>query len=98
MSEIGRDLIDGFDLNHPPAGFIQDPFPYYRAMLAHQPVLPQPDGSFILSRFADLDRIYRDTTLYSSDKKQAFLLCTPVCAKSWWGRLMPVRSPIWSRG
>ncbi|WP_027834014.1 cytochrome P450 [Maritalea myrionectae] len=73
MSEIGRDLIDGFDLNHPPAGFIQDPFPYYRAMLAHQPVLPQPDGSFILSRFADLDRIYRDTTLYSSDKKQAFL-------------------------
>jgi len=73
MSEIGRDEILKFDLNNPPAAFVQDPFPYYQAFLKYAPVCPQPDGSFILSRYADLDRIYRDTALYSSDKKQAFL-------------------------
>lgn len=73
MSVQNGGLIDRFDLNDPPAAFVQNPFPYYREMLAHHPVLPQPDGSFILSCFADLDRIYRNTTLFSSDKKQAFL-------------------------
>ena len=31
-----------------------------------------PDGTYFLSRYADLDRIYRDRTAFSSDKKQAF--------------------------
>ena len=61
-----------FDLAAPPPGFVDDPFPVYDALLEHAPVLPQPDGSVFLSRHADLDRIYRDTTLYSSDKKAAF--------------------------
>ncbi|MEX0364835.1 MAG: cytochrome P450 [Ruegeria sp.] len=62
----------GLDLTDPPAGFVEDPFPFYDALLAHAPVLPQPDGSVLLSRHCDLDRIYRDTGLYSSDKKAAF--------------------------
>lgn len=65
-------LATGFDLNAPPPQFIIDPFPYYEAMTRDAPVLPQPDGSFILSSYADLDRVYRDTTLYSSDKKRMF--------------------------
>ncbi|WP_171174095.1 cytochrome P450 [Ruegeria sp. HKCCD8929] len=60
------------DLTDPPPGFVEDPFPFYDALLAHAPVLPQPDGSVLLSRHSDLDRIYRDTGLYSSDKKAAF--------------------------
>lgn len=56
----------------PPEGFIDNPFPFYDALLSSAPVLAQPDGSVLLSRHADLDRIYRDTTLYSSDKKAVF--------------------------
>ncbi|SDC18174.1 cytochrome P450 [Ruegeria marina] len=67
-----RDRAMHLDLTAPPPNFLDDPFPYYDALLAHAPVLPQPDGSVLLSRHADLDRIYRDTTLYSSDKKAAF--------------------------
>jgi cytochrome P450 len=64
--------IHGFDLADPPAGFVDNPFPFYDALLAHAPVLPQPDGSVLVSRHGDLDRIYRDTALFSSDKKRAF--------------------------
>ncbi|KIC27204.1 cytochrome P450 [Leisingera sp. ANG-M6] len=64
--------VEGFDLANPPEGFITDPFPYYDALLHDAPVLPQPDGSLLVCRHADLDRIYRDTTLFSSDKKRVF--------------------------
>ncbi|MEP2717505.1 cytochrome P450 [Pseudophaeobacter sp.] len=64
--------IQSFDLADPPAGFVEDPFPFYDALLAEAPVLSQPDGSFLISRHEDLDRIYRDTALFSSDKKAAF--------------------------
>ncbi|WP_164658683.1 cytochrome P450 [Tropicibacter sp. Alg240-R139] len=66
------EAVASLDLMNPPFGFLDDPFPFYDALLAHAPVLPQADGSILLSRHADLDRIYRDTTLYSSDKKAAF--------------------------
>ncbi|NVK14974.1 MAG: cytochrome P450 [Rhodobacteraceae bacterium] len=64
--------IEGFDLANPPEGFVEDPFPYYDALLRETPVLPQPDGSLLVCRHADLDRIYRDTALFSSDKKRVF--------------------------
>ena len=35
-------------------------------------MLRQPDGSVLICRHADLNAIYRDTTLYISDKKLAF--------------------------
>ncbi len=68
----GREMALGFDLANPPAGFTDDPFPVYDALLAHAPVQHQPDGSVLLTRHGDLDRIYRDTTLFSSDKKALF--------------------------
>ncbi|MCM2563167.1 cytochrome P450 [Lutimaribacter sp. EGI FJ00015] len=70
--EITAKQARSFDLAAPPAGFVDDPFPWYDALLTHAPVLPQPDGSILVSRHADLERIYKDTTLYSSDKKVAF--------------------------
>ena len=60
------------NLASPPPDFTENPFPHYDALLQNTPVCPQPDGSFIISRHADLNAIYRDTTTYISDKKQAF--------------------------
>jgi cytochrome P450 len=71
QGETGCD-VSGFDLANPPAVFVENPFPFYDALLEQAPVLRQPDGSVLLCRHADLDRVYRDTTLYSSDKKKAF--------------------------
>ncbi len=65
-------IAQTFDLANPPDGFVDDPFPVYDALLAHAPVQHQPDGSVLLSNHADLDRVYRDTTLFSSDKKATF--------------------------
>ena len=65
-------IARSFDLAKPPAGFVEDPFPFYDALLAHAPVLEQPDGSVLLSRHADLEMVYKDTTRFISDKKAAF--------------------------
>jgi len=54
-----------------PAGFFDDPYPAYAALRAAG-VTPQPDGSVIVARYADLDRIYRDTATFISDKKTVF--------------------------
>lgn len=64
--------VAAFDLANPPEGFVDDPFPFYDALLAHAPVLRQPDGSVLLSRHADLETVYKDTTRFISDKKAAF--------------------------
>ncbi len=61
-----------FNLANPPDGFTENPFPHYDALLRDSPVTPQPDGSYLICKHADLSAIYRDTTLYISDKKQAF--------------------------
>jgi len=61
-----------FTLASPPDGFIEDPFPFYDQLLDQTPVCPQPDGSFLICKHADLSAIYRDTNIYVSDKKTAF--------------------------
>ncbi|MEW9918885.1 cytochrome P450 [Marimonas sp. MJW-29] len=61
-----------FDLANPPAGFVANPFPFYDDLLRQSPVTPQPDGSYLICRHADLSAIYKDTGTYISDKKQAF--------------------------
>lgn len=66
------ELARAFELSDLPAGFVDDPFPLYHALLEHAPVKRFSDGSIMLSRFDDLDRVYRDTTAFSSDKKVEF--------------------------
>ncbi len=61
-----------FDLTAPPQGFHENPYPTYQWLRDQAPVCPQPDGSFVLSRYADLDMIYRDTDRFLSDKKKVF--------------------------
>ena len=64
--------IDAFDLRALPRSFYDDPYPTYAALRSTSPVHRLPDGSFFLTRYADLDRVYRDTTNFSSDKKIEF--------------------------
>jgi cytochrome P450 len=61
-----------FLLTDLPDGFHANPYPTYAALRANAPVHPQPDGSFVISRHADLDMIYRDTRRFVSDKKKIF--------------------------
>ena len=65
-------LADGFDLSRLPPSFYEDPFPTYRALRERAPVKRMADGSLFLTRWADLDRIYRDTRAFSSDKTEEF--------------------------
>jgi cytochrome P450 len=61
-----------FDLRELPRSFYEDPYPTYRLLRESDPVHRLPDGSYFLSRYADLERVYRDTTTFSSDKKVEF--------------------------
>jgi cytochrome P450 len=73
QSLADRSLAENFELTALPAGFAEDPYPVYRALLEHMPLKRFADGSVMLSRFSDLDRVYRDTRAFSSDKKVEFL-------------------------
>jgi len=65
-------LVERFDPRQLPASFYDDPYPTYHALRRVAPVLRCPDGSFFLTRHADLDRVYRDPRTFSSDKQQQF--------------------------
>jgi len=64
--------IDEFDLRNLPRSFYDDPYPTYAALRAASPVWQLPDGSFFLTRYADLEHVYRDTLTFSSDKRIEF--------------------------
>jgi cytochrome P450 len=64
--------IDTFDLRALPDAFYDDPFPFYHALRELEPVRRMPDGSYFLTRYADLQQVYRDTKLFSSDKQLEF--------------------------
>jgi cytochrome P450 len=61
-----------FTLTDLPSGFHDDPYPHYAWLRDEAPVCLQPDGTFIVSRYADLDMIYRDNKRFISDKKKIF--------------------------
>src|ERR1700733_10068775 len=64
--------IDDFDLRSLPRSFYDDPYPTYAASRAASPVRRLPDGTFFLTRYADLEQVYRDTATFSSDKRIEF--------------------------
>jgi cytochrome P450 len=67
-----RAAARAFDPNRLNEGFYENPYDIYRALRSFEPVHRCPDGSYFLSRFADLDEIYRDRSHFSSDKKGVF--------------------------
>ena len=73
-AEVGaaRILAANFDLRALPPDFYANPWPTYHALREHAPVKRLPDGSLFLTRHADLTAVYRDTKIFTSDKKKEF--------------------------
>jgi len=71
-SERARHIAESFDLKALPPDFYADPFPYYHALREHAPVKRMPDGSYLLTRYADVEYVYKNPKLFSSDKRKEF--------------------------
>ena len=67
-----QDIAASFDLRNLPADFYANPYPVYDALRAQQPIRKMPDGSYFLTRYADLVLVYRDAQTFSSDKQVEF--------------------------
>jgi cytochrome P450 len=67
-----RDIAASLDLRALPPDFYANPYPVYRVLRETEPVRRMPDGSFFLTRYADLVAVYRDAAAFSSDKKVEF--------------------------
>jgi cytochrome P450 len=61
-----------FDPNGLTPEFYENPYPTYAALREFDPVHRCADGTYFLTRYADLDLIYRDRVHFSSDKKTVF--------------------------
>jgi cytochrome P450 len=60
-----------FSLAAPPAGFIDDPYPFYARLRQHAPLHAWGPQSILLTRHADVLAVYRSAHA-SSDKQQEF--------------------------
>ena len=67
-----RAVAESFDLKALPPDFYTNPFPYYHALREHAPVKRLPDGGYLLTRYADVEHVYKNPNLFSSDKKKEF--------------------------
>lgn len=67
-----REIAASFDLRALPADFYANPYPVYALLRETAPVRRMPDGSYFLTRYADLVAVYRDAQTFSSDKKVEF--------------------------
>jgi cytochrome P450 len=69
--EEARRIAADFTLAHAPGDFIDDPYRYYAALRAHDPIHAIGPGQWLLTRYDDVSQIYREPTA-SSDKKREF--------------------------
>jgi cytochrome P450 len=67
-----KSISASFDLRALPADFLVDPYPVYAHLRETEPVKRMPDGSYFLTRYADLLAVYRDAATFSSDKQAEF--------------------------
>jgi len=72
MTHQAGTLSEGFDLRHLSDAFYDDPYPTFRALREHQPIKRMPDGSILLTRYADVIAVYKDPKTFSSDKHEEF--------------------------
>jgi cytochrome P450 len=61
-----------FDLRKLDAAFYADPYPVYDALRTREPIKAMPDGSLFLTRYRDVQAVYRDPKTFSSDKTVEF--------------------------
>jgi cytochrome P450 len=72
MDENARELAAAFNIEKPTAEFYADPYPTYRALREHEPVKLLPNGAYFLTRYDDLVSAYKNTRVFSSDKKKEY--------------------------
>ncbi len=70
--EAGPEAAAAFDIGRLDRAFHEDPYPVFHALRRHAPTKLLPDGARFLTRHADLDGIYRNPGLFSSDKTVEF--------------------------
>ncbi len=71
-SEEAAAFARGFGFERLPADFHADPYPYYEALQRHDPVHPLGPSMILLTRYADVERVYKDPRTFSSDKTVEF--------------------------
>ena len=72
LGERASTIAKNFDLRNLPPDFYANPYPVYDVLREQSPVRLMPDGSYFLTRHADLVAVYRDAQTFSSDKKVEF--------------------------
>jgi cytochrome P450 len=72
MNANARELVSNFDIEKLAPDFYADPYPTYRALRKHEPVKRMPNGTYFLTRYDDLLTVYKNTKIFSSDKKKEF--------------------------
>lgn len=70
--DAGHALAKSFNLYDLDPGFLEDPYPTYRALRQYDPIHRLPDDSFFLTRYEDCMAVYRDPQTFISDKKVEF--------------------------
>ncbi|ABE39043.1 cytochrome P450 [Rhodopseudomonas palustris BisB5] len=72
METAPIELAAAFDLERLTRDFYDDPYPTYHALRTHEPIKRLRNGGYFLTRYDDLVEVYKNTTLFSSDKKREF--------------------------
>ncbi|MGV0960665.1 MAG: cytochrome P450 [Limnohabitans sp.] len=70
--ERAQEIARTLDLRALPRDFLDNPYPVYAALREAEPFKRMPDGSYFLTRHADLVAVYRDAKVFSSDKHVEF--------------------------
>jgi cytochrome P450 len=70
--ERAQEIARTLDLRALPRDFLDNPYPIYAALREAEPFKRMPDGSYFLTRHADLVAVYRDAKVFSSDKQVEF--------------------------
>jgi cytochrome P450 len=65
-------LAAHFDLRRLSDAFYDDPYPTFHALREFEPIKRMPDGSLMLTRYADVIAVYKDPKTFSSDKHEEF--------------------------
>lgn len=72
MPRLTPDSAREFVLSQVDREFALDPYPDYAILREHAPVCRQPDGSCVLTRYADIRGVLSDPSLFSADKRIDF--------------------------
>ena len=60
-----------FDPRHLPDSYYRDPFPVYAELRREAPVYRCPDGSYFLTRYEDLNAVYRNPRVFMGTELRA---------------------------